>query len=68
MRIVFGLMAVTALGLGLNGCVAVDAATTVAGAATTVAGTAVDVGSSAVSGAAHTVAGSSSDDQDSGGD
>lgn len=62
MRVVFGLAAIALMGSALSGCVAVDAATTVAGAATSVAGTAVDVGTGVVSGAANTVGGSSDDD------
>lgn len=64
MRIALGLAVIAVLGTALSGCMAVDAATTVAGAATTVAGTAVDVGSSVVSGAAHTVSGSSDKSDD----
>jgi len=59
MRNALGIAAVLMLGSGLGGCMAVDAAGTVAGAATTVVGTAVDVGSTVVGTAADTVGGSS---------
>jgi len=63
MRVILGMTAILLMGGALCGCVAVDAAGTVASAAGTVAGTAVDVGASAVSTAADTVSGGSSDDK-----
>jgi hypothetical protein len=64
MRALLAAAAITALALGLSGCMVYDVASTTVGAATTVVGTGVDVAGDVASGAASTVSGSSSDKND----
>ncbi len=63
MRVIIGLMAVLALSAALSGCIAYEAASTIADVGSTVVGAAADVGSTAVGTAADTVSGTSSDDK-----